>query len=356
MLMKITKKLIFLVLSFTFLITSLTFASSAQAQKTFYYHSGRLGSPVAITNEGGDIVWKANYEPFGEIINEQGNGDFKYNAKELDEDTGLYYYGARYYESETGRFINADKMSGSLGNPQSLNLYAYTLNNPLKYVDLVGLQPSQATTSVILEGPNIKILVHYGFGGREHGPPHFVTWQKGFSELGSVKIENFETLAGQPMRNPIFKEILKRIPEKIRSRALRAWREGGIPKSEQIIVKIKGGRVRSFLLRGGGRLLSFLPILPILSMTIGALAEEKEMREYAEAAGLTKVGEGTWEEPKVYSGKELIEQGFKGKLGREIHGFEYYKFQWRRGFGGWERVLVPVGCIGKEGKIIPYRI
>jgi RHS repeat-associated protein len=116
------------------------FASSAHAQRIFYYHNDHLGSPVAITNEVGDIVWKANYKPFGGILNEQkvvGN-ERKYNAKEFDKDTDLYYYGARYYKADVGRFTTPDPISGNIRNPQGLNLYAYARNNPLKYIDPKG--------------------------------------------------------------------------------------------------------------------------------------------------------------------------------------------------------------------------
>tara|TARA_Y100000310_G_C20481446_1_gene714868 strand:+ start:109 stop:930 length:822 start_codon:yes stop_codon:yes gene_type:complete len=50
----------------------------------------------------------------------------------------LYYYGARYYDAGIGRFISVDPVSGNIFNPQRLNRYAYTLNNPLKYVDVNG--------------------------------------------------------------------------------------------------------------------------------------------------------------------------------------------------------------------------
>jgi RHS repeat-associated protein len=52
--------------------------------------------------------------------------------------TGLYYYGARYYGPEIGRFISPDTMVSNPTNPQSLNRYSYCLNNPLKYIDPSG--------------------------------------------------------------------------------------------------------------------------------------------------------------------------------------------------------------------------
>ena len=56
----------------------------------------------------------------------------------MDDETGLYYYGARYYNPELGRFMTTDALRGSINNPASLNRYAYVQNNPLKYVDPSG--------------------------------------------------------------------------------------------------------------------------------------------------------------------------------------------------------------------------
>jgi RHS repeat-associated protein len=54
------------------------------------------------------------------------------------DDTGLYYYGARYYDPTIGRFISADTIVPSSMNPQALNRYSYVYNNPLKYIDPTG--------------------------------------------------------------------------------------------------------------------------------------------------------------------------------------------------------------------------
>jgi len=65
---------------------------------------------------------------------------YKYTGKEQDA-TGLYYYGARYYDPVIGRFITRDPVKGNIMNPQTLNPYVYCLNNPLKYIDPNGESP-----------------------------------------------------------------------------------------------------------------------------------------------------------------------------------------------------------------------
>ena len=59
----------------------------------------------------------------------------KYTGQEWDSETGLYYYGARHYNPVVGRFISGDTVVSDPNDPQSLNRYSYTLDNPLKYTD-----------------------------------------------------------------------------------------------------------------------------------------------------------------------------------------------------------------------------
>jgi RHS repeat-associated protein len=63
----------------------------------------------------------------------------RYTGKERDAESGLDNFGARYYGSSMGRFMSPDPMGGSLLNPQSLNRYAYVLNNPLTNTDPTGM-------------------------------------------------------------------------------------------------------------------------------------------------------------------------------------------------------------------------
>jgi RHS repeat-associated protein len=63
----------------------------------------------------------------------------RYTGKERDNESGLDYFGARYYGSSMGRFMSPDPLGGHLENPQSLNKYAYALNNPLTNTDPTGL-------------------------------------------------------------------------------------------------------------------------------------------------------------------------------------------------------------------------
>ena len=106
---------------------------------TTYHHSDHLGGSNASTNENGDLTEVNDYYPYGSTrIEEAVNGydnNYLYTGKELDRTSGLYYYGARYYDPELGRFTSVDPWGGNSDDPQSLNKYAYVTNNPMKYVD-----------------------------------------------------------------------------------------------------------------------------------------------------------------------------------------------------------------------------
>jgi len=104
----------------------------------FYYHPDHLGSTILITDSSGNVVADLSYEPYGELIG-SSNERFTFTSKELDEQSNLYYYGARYYEANLlKRFTQPDTIIQDVYNPQSLNRYSYVLNNPYKYVDPSG--------------------------------------------------------------------------------------------------------------------------------------------------------------------------------------------------------------------------
>jgi RHS repeat-associated protein len=109
------------------------------ATQTNYYHPDHLGSTFIVTNSGSKVE-DITYDPFGEISSDTGTfrASHLYTSQELDGETGLYNYNARLYDPETGRFVSPDTIAPDPANPQGLNRYAYTLNNPLKYVDPTG--------------------------------------------------------------------------------------------------------------------------------------------------------------------------------------------------------------------------
>ncbi len=105
----------------------------------YYTHSDHLGSSSIITDQNGAQVSHYEYTPYGSLATSEGSDvtRYKFTGKELDG-TGMYFYGARYYDSEIGRFVTADTIVQAPYDPQSLNRYSYCRNNPLNYVDPSG--------------------------------------------------------------------------------------------------------------------------------------------------------------------------------------------------------------------------
>ena len=111
----------------------------AYEKMQFYYHPDHLGSSSYITNLDGEVVQHVEYVPFGEVFVEERNNiwntPYLFNAKEFDEETGLYYYGARYYDPRVSLWISTDRFEEKYPN---VTAYSFTANNPMKFLDING--------------------------------------------------------------------------------------------------------------------------------------------------------------------------------------------------------------------------
>ena len=106
----------------------------------FFYHPDHLGSSSFITNLDGEVVQHIEYVPIGEVFIEERNSvwntPYLFNAKEFDEETGLYYYGARYYEPRLSLWLSTDPAQEKTLH---LTTYNFSQNNPINYIDADGL-------------------------------------------------------------------------------------------------------------------------------------------------------------------------------------------------------------------------
>ena len=134
------------------------YSTQAATPGTTYVHTDMLGSTRMVTNQNGAAVECYDYTPFGRLItsgmNTRNTGCYppdlnsqftsklaqKFTGKERDPESGLDWFGTRYLSSAQGRFTSPDKPFADQDplDPQSWNLYSYTRNNPLKYVDRHG--------------------------------------------------------------------------------------------------------------------------------------------------------------------------------------------------------------------------
>ena len=115
-------------------------ATGSTSAGTTYYHSDHLGTTTLETDSSGSVVANCIYMPYGGQFGcspDDTANHYRFTGKERDSETGLDYFGARYYGSTMGRFTSPDpkNRSAHVSNPQSWNRYAYTLNNPLKFID-----------------------------------------------------------------------------------------------------------------------------------------------------------------------------------------------------------------------------
>ena len=143
-----------------------TFKAVPGTERTYYYHRDHLGSTTLITNESGEVVQRVEYLPTGETYIEQQDtswvSPYKFNGrsalrdafflrcttkasklerrakrgkKELDEETGLYYYGARYYDPLLSLWLGTDPMQEKY---PEVSTYSFCHNNPVNRIDLNG--------------------------------------------------------------------------------------------------------------------------------------------------------------------------------------------------------------------------
>jgi len=124
---------------------------------TYYYHADGLGSIIALTDASGTVAQAYEYDSFGNLHDSMNaiKQPYTFTGREWDKEIGLYYYRARYYDAETGRFVSFDPIlrgfshveevgcresitSFPLEQPQKLHPYAYVENNPLNKIDPSG--------------------------------------------------------------------------------------------------------------------------------------------------------------------------------------------------------------------------
>lgn len=111
-----------------------------------FVHVNHLGAPVAATDEAGQILWQADYAPYGGLIRTAlGKGKSAYTlALRLpgqweDSESGFYYNDFRYYDPQAGRYLSPDPLGPLAERLGSPNAYAYVNNNPASYIDPWGL-------------------------------------------------------------------------------------------------------------------------------------------------------------------------------------------------------------------------
>ena len=143
-----------------------------RSSTTSYYQADAIGSVTSLSNGAGTVAQNYTYDSFGNIIATTGSlvNSFRYTGREWDTETSLYYYRARYYDPQAGRFIAEDPIRFKGG----ANFYRYAGNDPVAANDPLGLK------SCIWVG-DVDLFTIPSYENKKYGP-----WvpDRGFNEGG----------------------------------------------------------------------------------------------------------------------------------------------------------------------------
>ena len=145
-------------------------------EETFFYHSDHLGSTSYITDDHTNITQYDAYLPYGELLVDEHSSSedlpYKFNGKQFDDETGLYYYGARYMDPKISMWLGVDPLREKY---PSVTGYCYTMDNPIGLMDPTGMAPKY---------PTIKETIVYGM-------KHSRTFKKLLS-LAGITLKNYD--------------------------------------------------------------------------------------------------------------------------------------------------------------------
>jgi len=163
--------------------------------RTDYYTFDGLGSVSELTDSGQNIAEAYKYDSFGNLQTPPATGNpYTYASREYDIETGLYFYRARYYDANVGRFLTSDPIRFEGG----VNFYAYVTSNPINLIDPTGLIVYECYKAIVLPIEHVYIKVK-GKCEKYNG-----TW--GFNpDWRSANIT--EVLSGRPVRGRVTHDI-----------------------------------------------------------------------------------------------------------------------------------------------------
>jgi RHS repeat-associated protein len=154
--------------------------------KYYYYMSDQINSTRIITDDLGNVVYSEAYGPYGDVQKtwtKTYDPKQKFSGKEREGYSELDYFGARYFDNNSYRFISVDPIinkEGAIGNPQLWNLYAYCANNPITHLDPDGKEIRPGTPDDMPKPPglndkwNFKDNPNYDTNDPNNRPGHYI--------------------------------------------------------------------------------------------------------------------------------------------------------------------------------------
>jgi len=322
---------------------------------TSYLTADHLGTPRVITRADRSVSGRHDYQPFGEEIPASYGGRAslegypptdglrqQFTQKERDVETGLDYFFARYYSSTQGRFVTTDQFDGNpsrlsvsfdsspsapyanLLNPQTLNLYAYVLNDPLSNVDEDGHQGGRKQP---LPG-NTRYQIRPDLRNPNDSPNIHVFDRGGRREIGRVAIRP----GGNEWTGKVPESVKANVEEYIRVRGIQPRLPGqplqpDLPSGNQSPQSEATGGTGGRLLRGTNNSIT------LLAFILGAINAVNDARD-AEANGYYMNNQGQIVITDLGRAAQHYPQGYYLEFGGNL---------WKPRGGTWVPVD-PCGC------------
>jgi RHS repeat-associated protein len=183
---------------------------------TYRILSDHLGSPRLMVNVAdGSVAQRMDYDEFGNVVLDTNPGfqPFGFAGGLYDPDTGLFRFGARDYDSHTGRWTTKDPIRFAGGD---LNLYAYVFNNPVSLVDPEGLQPHWVA----------RLAVLYDAQGRKEEATELRRIDKAYGAFGRSEYKRHGYFKRQPACHETASQLMKNLPQTANMQRFRFVRVG----------------------------------------------------------------------------------------------------------------------------------
>ena len=172
-------------------------------EETFFFHSDHLGSTSYITDDKGNITQYDAYLPYGELLVDEHSSSeelpYKFNGKQFDEETGLYYYGARYMNPMASIWYGVDPLAEKY---VATGGYVYTLDNPVRLIDPNGnwSWPWERGSLIEYRGngvfgiriENFSKTMQSNFKRANNNPANWRPGELGINtEIGKISVDNY---------------------------------------------------------------------------------------------------------------------------------------------------------------------
>jgi len=269
--------------------------------KIYFYHSDHLGSANYVTDVIGEVFEHTINFPFGEIWIDEGSNTsllgFKFTGKELDEETGYYYFGARYYDPKVSVWVSTDpilnecfpspqdvyfpeeafnasslKGSGGVYNSITMSLYQYGKRNPIKFIDPDGRDDEVFKAGNTNWRMDVEYISQGGDTNMKGGNIHVQNMDTNEKYYFNPRDNGFYDKNGKQLSKSVSKDLLKnqRFVSRLNTNIAKINNTGGFNFRRSLLnIGFKNGVFKnlSVRLRAAG---GYLPFVSALVRGVGA--------------------------------------------------------------------------------------